>query len=476
MKLLLTLILSLSVFNCLAQDYNIQKFGAKADDKTLNTKAIQAAIDRCSEKGGRVVIPTGTYLSGTLYLKDNVNLYLMEGAVLKGSPDFKDYPGNEKTGSPKTYRAFLFALNVNNISISGKGTINGNGQSQAFQLGDDSGPKGNGGRPVLIRMTGCKYVDITDVHLENSAFWMQNYTACENLHIKGITVYNHVNFNNDGIDIDSKNVLIEDCVIDSDDDAMCLKSETPGRLCENVTIRNCVIASNCNGIKFGTASAGGFRNINISNVTIHHASVDLIRHWQKNMKFIGQPITVIAGIAIENVDGGLTDNINIGNVFMTDVQTPIFIKFGNRGSVKKPKVTDPGHLRNVIISNVTAESYSKVTSSITGFPGYDVENVQLNNIYITSMGTGTADDARIVLPEHETMYPENRMFGYVSPAGGLFARHVKGLSIQNCHWMTRKKDERPVVILDDVKQSSLTLLRAEGFNDSEPIIKDISTH
>lgn len=473
MKFIFTVLLSLALFNCSAQDYNIKKFGAKADDKTINTKAIQAAIDVCSAKGGRVVIPAGTYLSGTLYLKDNVNLYLMEGAVLKGSPEFKDYPDNLKPGGTKTFRAFLFALNASHISISGKGTISGNGQSQVFQLGDDSGPKGNGGRPVLIRMTGCKYVDIMDVHLENSAFWMQNYMACENLHIKGITVYNHANFNNDGIDIDSKNVLIEDCVIDSDDDGLCLKSDEAGRLCENVTIRNCVVSSNCNAIKFGTASSGGFRNINISNVTIKKASVDLIRHWQKNMKFIGQPITVISGIAIENVDGGLTDNINISNIYMTDVQTPIFIKFGNRGSVKKPKVTDPGHLRNVIISNVTAESYSKNSSSITGFPGYDVENVQLNNIRITSMGTGTKEDAAITVPEHETMYPENRMFGYVLPAGGLFARHVKGLSIQNCQWITREKDERPVVILDDVKQSSLTQLSAQGFNDNQNIIKTI---
>jgi polygalacturonase len=485
MKLLITGLLSLSVLTGMAQEYtaksmgdimglehnyNIKEFGAKADDHTLNTQVIQAAIDACSKSGGRVIIPEGTYISGTLNLKDNVDLHLLPGAVLKGSTQFKDYP--DLAPGKKAVRAFICASGVNHIAITGQGTINGNGQSQEFQLGDDSGPKGNGGRPVLILMKGCKYVDITDVRLENSAFWMQNYVDCENLHVKGITVYNHANWNNDGIDIDSKNVLVEDCVIDSDDDALCLKSHDANRTCENVTIRNCVISSNCNGIKFGTASLGGFRNINISNITIHEAPVDRIRNWQKHMKFIGQPKTVIDGIAIENVDGGITDNVNISNIYMTNVQTPIFIRLGNRGAARGAK--DPGHLRNVSITNVTAESYSKMSSHITGLPGYDVENVQLSNIRILSMGTGTKEDAAIALPENPATYPENRLFGYIIPAGGLFARHVTGLSVQNCSWLTREKDDRPVVILEDVKETSFSLLRATGFDDDKNIVKKVN--
>ena len=470
MRLLFTLLLALTIFRSLGQDYAIKSYGAKADSTILNTKAIQAAIDACSKTGGRVVIPAGTWLSGTIYFKPNVNVHLLPGAVLKGSPDFKDYP--DLTPGKKPVRAFISATNVNHIAITGQGTINGNGTSQAFQLGDDSGPNGNGGRPVLILMKGCKYIDIMDVHLRNSAFWMQNYVDCENLHVKGISVYNHANWNNDGIDIDSKNVLVEDCIIDSDDDALCLKSHDAGRTCENVVIRNCVISSNCNGIKFGTASVGGFRNINISNITIHEAPIDRIRNWQKNMKFIGAPKTVIDGIAIENVDGGITDNITISNIYMTNVQTPIFIKLGNRGATRGAK--DPGHLRNVSISNVTAESYSKMTSHITGFPGYDVENVQLSNIRILSMGTGTADDALIKLPENATTYPENRIFGYIIPSGGLYARHVTGLSVQNCSWLSRQKDERPVVILDDVKEASFQLNRAKGFADDKNIVKQVN--
>lgn len=470
MRLLFTLCLAFTVFNSLGQDYSIGSYGARADSTVLNTKAIQTAIDACSKTGGRVIIPAGTWLSGALSFKPNVNLHLLSGSVLKGSPDFKDYP--DLAPGKKPVRALISASNVDHIAITGQGTINGNGTSQAFQLGDDSGPNGNGGRPVLVMMKGCKYIDVMDVHLRNSAFWMQNYVDCENLHVKGITVYNHANWNNDGIDIDSRNVLVEDCTIDSDDDALCLKSHDEGRTCENVVIRNCVISSNCNGIKFGTASLGGFRNINISNITIHEAPIDRIRNWQKNMKFIGAPKTVINGIAIENVDGGITDNVTVSNIYMTNVQTPIFIKLGNRGSIRGAK--DPGHLRNVSISNVTAESYSKMTSHITGFAGYDVENVQLSNIRILSMGTGTAEDARIKLPENATTYPENRIFGYIIPSGGLYARHVTGLSVQNCSWLTRQKDERPVVILDDVKEALFQLNRASGFADDHNLVKKVN--
>jgi polygalacturonase len=475
MKSISTLIISASLclFSVAAsaqtRDYNIKRFGAKADDKTINTKAIQQAIDQCSANSGRVIIPAGVFLSGSLQLKDNVNIYLEDGAILKGSADMKDYAAIDKNAK-SPHHAFLSAENASHITISGKGTVNGNGLSQTFQFGDDSGPLGSNGRPMLIHMSGCKDITVEDLHLENSAYWMQKYIGCENVHLNKLTIYNHANYNNDGFDIDSKNVLIENCTVDSDDDGLCLKSEDASRPCENVTIRNCTVASNCNGIKFGTASHGGFRNINISNITVKKASEDRIRHWQKGLKFIDQPITVLSGIAVENVDGGLTDNVNINNIWMTDVQTPIFIKLGNRNAAKKPGA-DPGHLRNVTISNVTAESHSKMTSSITGFPGHDVENVVLSNIHILAMGAGTAQDVRINPTENAMGYPENRMFGQVLPAGGLFVRHVNGLSLLNCTWQARQPDERPVVLLSDVKNVHHELLRAEGFSDNQQIVQ-----
>lgn len=474
MKTYFTCLLLCCSITAFSADHNILEYGAKADGKTKNTRAIQAAVDKCSrEHGGRVIVPAGKFMSGTIVFKNDVTLYLQDGAEIIGSPDNKDYPDQLTSEGKKATWALIVAQNVNHIAIAGHGTINGNGAAPAFQLGDDTAPGYTGVRPNIITMVNCKDIEILDIHLLNSPHWMETYVRCENLHIKGVQIYNHSNLNNDGIDIDSKNVLVEDCNIDSDDDGICLKSDDPTVPCENVTIRNCTVASNCNAIKFGTSSYSGFKNINISNITIHKASQDLFRHWSTKMKFIDQPVTVISGISIENVDGGTTDNVTISNIYMDDIQTPIFIKFGNRGSLKHKGTPSylPGHLRNIIISNVTAVSHSKITSSITGFPGYDVENVQLNNIRLSTTGNGMADEAAITLPENETTYPENRMFGNVLPSSGLYIRHVKGISLQNITLQTRNLDARPAIIMDDVKDAHVSLLATEQTEIADAALK-----
>jgi len=464
MKTLFTVLLFGISCSAYSADHNILAYGAKADGKTTNTRAIQAAVNKCSaERGGRVIIPAGVFMSGTIALKSNVELYLAEGAEIKGSSDNKDYPQPQSADGKKATWALIVALDVHHIAITGRGTINGNGTAPAFQLGDDTAPGYSGIRPNIITMVNCKDIEILNVHLRNSPHWMQTYFRCQNLHIKGIQIYNHANLNNDGIDIDSKNVLIEDCTIDSDDDGICLKSDDDNIPCENVTIRNCTIASNCGAIKFGTSSHSGFRNISISNITIHKASRDLFRHWQQHVQFVDQPITAIAGISIENVDGGKTDNVTIDNVFMEDVQTPIFIKLGNRGAAKSkdPALVNPGHLRNVSISNIIAVSHSKITSSITGFPGYNVENVILKNITISTPGNGTAAEANAPLPENEAAYPDARMFGVTLPSSGLYVRHAKGIVLENITLKTRNSDARPQIIMDDVKDAQISLLNIE---------------
>lgn len=468
MKLLLIALLCFISTTAFSADVNILAFGAKADGKTINTKAIQAAIDKCSKTGGTVIIPNGTFLTGTIHLKSNVNIHLTDGAILMGSPQFKDYPNNTRqsdtrTGNgvnTRTNKALIFADAVSNVVLSGHGVVNGNGLSPAFQMGDDSQSKDSRTRPVLILMMDCKNIMLEDLNLKNSAYWMENYMGCVNLHIKGISVYNHANFNNDAVDIDSKNVLIEDCSFDSDDDGICLKSGSKDKICEDVVVRNCTVRSNCNAIKFGTGSVGGFRNVNISNITIKQASEDRIRHWQKTLKFIEQPVTVISGIAIENVDGGITDNVTVNNIYMEDVQTAIFIRLGNR------RQGDPGHLRNVTISNVTAVSHSKMTNSITGIPGYPVENVLLSNIRISGMGNGSGDEAGLPAPESEKLYPENRMFGFTLPASSLYVRYVDGITLQNVDLELRNADFRPAIVMDDVKRVQASVLSVR-----EPVIK-----
>jgi polygalacturonase len=145
-------------------------------------------------------------------------------------------------------RALIYADSVENIGIVGEGTIDGNGKSPAFITEDD-----NPNRPKLIFIVNCKRVKVENLRFQNTAFWLQHYFACDGVYIKGLNIYNHGNKNVDGIDIDSKNVVIQDCIIDCDDDALCFKSDG-NFLCENVVVTNCILSSNCNFIKMGTAS------------------------------------------------------------------------------------------------------------------------------------------------------------------------------------------------------------------------------
>jgi hypothetical protein len=274
--------------------YNIVDFGALPDGVSLNTQAIQKAIDKCAEDGGgKVVVPAGVFLTGTIYLRSQVELHLEEQATIKGSPSFEDYPDNDvkyvnsfsyPNGKLFENKALIFGEGVCNVAITGKGTIDGSGDSPTFQLGNDSNT-GSRRRPSVILLINSRNIHVYDLHLRNSAYWMQNYLGCDSLHLKGLTIYNHTNYNQDAMDIDAKNVLIEDCVIDADDDGVCLKSHDANRPVENVTVRNCVIASNCNAVKFGTKSDGGFRNVSVSRCVIRKASEDHIRQWQKNLKF-----------------------------------------------------------------------------------------------------------------------------------------------------------------------------------------------
>ena len=469
-----------------AQTYNIIDYGAVAGGKTINTKAIQAAIDHCAQTGGTVMIPAGTFVTGTLYIKSNVAIYLAEAAKIIGSSSFADYPDNEvhyknffthfPDGKSRTNKALLFAEGMHDISIKGKGTIDGNGASKEFDLGDDAFSQRSKERPCTILFINCKKIAVTNIHLTDPAYWLENYIDCDGLLLKGLTIYNHSNSNVDGMDIDSRNVTIEDCNIDSDDDAICFKSHSRNNICENIIVRNCTIASNCNAIKFGTTSIGGFHNINISNCVIHKSAESPIFHWQKNLQFIDEPITVISGVAIEMTDGGLADSITISDIKMEDVQTPIFLFLGNRGrkQVGDTSIAPVGTMKNIVLRNITATSHSKMTSSITAFPGYYIEDVTLDNIHLNNMGGGDSSDAKIMLKENPTAYPENRMYKYVYPASGLYIRHAKNIILKDIHFDYRNKDLRPAVIMEDVIGGKINGLRSEQQLDESSLVKQIN--
>lgn len=409
-----------------------------------NAAAIQKAIDKLSAAGGgTVIVPAGHFLTGPIELKSGVELHLEKDARLLGVADIAAYEKahNIINGKRSNHSALIYAYKQKDISVTGPGAIDGQGGDPAFNVGKED----PGGRPMIILFRECSNVVVKDVHLENSAHWVQYYTDCEGVRVSGVNVYSHTNYNNDGIDIESKDVVVSDCTFDCEDDAICLKG-AGNNLCENVSVTGCVAASNCNAIKLGTGSDTGYRNVTISDITVRRASEDNFRHWSTKIPGITAPVTVISGIAVEVVDGGICENVTISNVTMRDVQTPIFIRMGRRCASQYP---GGSRMKGITISGVTAESESMMSSSITGVPGLRPEDIYLTDIDITAPGGGTADMANIEVPEAEDSYPENRKLGYTLPAGGLYIRHADNVTLSNVRFHFREPDARPLIVTDD---------------------------
>ncbi len=424
----------------------VTRFGALGDGKNLDTEYIQSAIDACAKAGGGTVnFPAGTYLSGTLLLRDNVNLHLQEGATLLGSTRLEDYP--EIKSQLRHYyeevvlRSLIYGENLSHVSITGKGTIDG--QGEAFVVTTKKKPDRYLDRPYIIRMITCNNLQVRDITLQNSAMWMQHYLACEDLTINGITVFNHANQNNDMIDIDGcRNVIISNCSGDTDDDALTFKS-TSVHACENIVVTNCILSSHCNAIKCGTESTGGFRNITISNC--------VIRPSRDTVPIFGLP-TGTSGISLEIVDGGIMNGVSISNISMDGPEVPIFIRLGNRARKHIPEVETPpvGQLSNVLISQVIARNAGRTGCSITGIPGFPVKNINLSDMILEFKGGVVDPVAQADVPELEDHYPEGTMFGEL-PSFAFFIRHAEDISLSNIKVSTHDTDKRKPVLTDDVK-------------------------
>lgn len=423
---------------------NVLDFGAAANGTQLDTKKIQSAVDACPSPGGVLYFPPGTYLSGTIFLKSNICLVLELGATLLASADLKDYP-SVRPASVRSYtdnyvrHSLLYGEALDHITITGGGTIDGQGAMFQGQY-----PK----RPYIIRLIKCTNVEVSGIHLMNSPMWVQHYLECSHVYLHGLTVHSVCNANNDGIDLDACNkVRVSNCDIVSGDDAIVLKSTTENP-CQNIAVSNCVISSNSNALKLGTESTGGFRNITMSNCTIYD--------------------TNLSGIAVESVDGGTLEDVNVSNITMRNVKSAIFLRLGNRGRpIYEAAPHRPvGAFRNVTITNVLAEGADKIGSAIVGLPDHPIENVTLQNIRVEYEGGGTKEDATREVPEKEGAYPEYPSFG-VLPAYGFYCRHVRGLRLNNVHVALKKSDDRPAFVCDEVSCLGVTGLQADN---SDPVI------
>ncbi|HEU0140306.1 MAG TPA: glycoside hydrolase family 28 protein [Bryobacteraceae bacterium] len=433
-----------------AQTFDVRAHGAKGDGVTLDSPAIQKAIDAAfSAGGGVVVLPAGNYLSGTLVLKSNVSLRLYPGATLWASKRAEDY-------NP---RRLIYAVDAENIAVEGQGTINGNGDTWWDKQTGRRSYKAMPGRPSpLLEFVNSRNVRVQDVSIRQAPGWAIHPLECDGVLIRGIRIIADPRGpNTDGIDPDSsRNVLIADSFIDTGDDAIVIKTtgQRGGKILpsENITITNCVLTTRCNAFKMGTESRGDFRNISVTNCAIY-----------------GKPDTVqrpISGIAVEMVDGAVTDGVVVSNITMRDVDTPIFIRLGNRG--RGQAVPTTGSLRNVSINNVIAAG-GTMSSSVTGLPGHRVQNVSLTGINITMKGGEQEVRGLLDVPEQEDKYPEARMFGKL-PSHGFFVRHVEGLTMRSLQLRTEEPDVRPAMIFHDVRELDLDGFRADSVHGKEAVL------
>lgn len=424
-----------------ARVYDIVDYGAVSDTTRLSTAAVQKAIDSCNAAGGGTVsVPAGNYKIGSIVLRSNVTLNLENGATLYGSTDIADYQPmttdyvSLRTNVPTIQ--LIYADNASNVAITGLGTIDGRGKAFPKLTWNDEGIT----RPHLLRLIRCSDVTVSGVTLKNSGCWMQHYLACDRVKIHGITVINRNNYNNDALDLDGcHNVTVSDMIADSDDDGITLKSTSP-RLCEDITISNCVVSSHCNAIKLGSETNGGFRNIIVRGVVVKPSA-------DQSSRYFGLP-TGHSAISLEIVDGGSMSNVDIADITITGTESPIFIRLADRRRpyAENVPIDKVGSISGIRLHDILIDGAGPTGCSITGIEGHPVTDVQISDVTIRHAGgqpvTAAPADEKIA------EYPEATMWG-ILPAKGFWLNHTRNVTFRNVNVITDAPDERPLFVATD---------------------------
>ena len=455
--------------------YNVTKYGVIPNIDELQTEKIQNLINSLDE-GGEIYFPKGTYNLSTIFLRDNITINIAKGAKILGPLDFNEYAKLEPVDfkryqdvSHSYFNCSLFvAKNCNNITFKGRGIVDLRSVWDEENINDmvHRGAK-------IIALKECNNVLIENLDLRYATDLAVYFTYCKNVIVRGIKLKVYI----DGISPDNcKNVLIENCHVISGDDGIVFKSSyNLNRLevMDGCIVRNCLVQSRCNALKFGTESNGGFKNIHIENIKI------------KN--------TRISGIAIESVDGAHIDNLTFNNIEMENVIAPIFIHLGDR--LRGPEGSEVGSISNIKISNLTSKGpyvpYKTVawnyvsfknndlvqypwslnyltdkkelkalentpwqfTCNVCGFMDKRIKYITLENITLELNG-GVKEYNREV-PERGLEYPEVFTYGTILPASGIYFRHIENLKIKNFKLTTIKEDSRPPLCFDDVINSTI---------------------
>jgi polygalacturonase len=487
-----------------SERFSVHAFGATGDGRTLDTAAVNEAILAAAAAGGGVVeFPAGDYLCHSIRLRSQITLYLGPGATIVAAdpppegaaggydpPEPNPWDEFQDFGHSHWHNSLIWGEDLEDVAITGPGRIYGRGLSRGNGRvslpvnvtaprppGDPlpdvlaaDGPRVGPSRPDLvpgpfgypnardtlpdgvgnkaIALKRCRRVTLRDFSVLHGGHFAILATGVDDLTIDNLTI----DTNRDGVDIDAcRNVRVSNCAVNSPwDDGICLKSSHAlgeRRITENVTITGCLLSGYDEGtlldgtrqrrterrggpmgrIKLGTEAGGGFRNIAVTGCVFDYSR----------------------GLALEQVDGGVLEDVVVGNVTMRDVpNAPVFIRLGAR--LRAPGAGSPGVVRRITVDNLNAAGVSADHGIfLAGLPGHRIEDVVLSNVRIRYAGGGTAEEAAREVPEMESGYPEPDLFG-VLPAWGLFARHVGDLVVRGMDLRTDEDDRRPAIILDDV--------------------------
>ena len=465
--------------------FNVREFGAAGDGKTLDTDAVNRAIDAAAAAGGGLVLfPPGTYLCFSIHLKSNVHLHLLQGSTIEAAAS--PLPGQTTGYNGGTYDAaepntpwepyqdfghnhwhnsLIWGEDLHDFSITGTGLIYGKGLSFGSRGKRGDYPTyiaeqaGVGNKSIALK--NCRNVLLRDFSILKGGHFGLLLTGVDNLTIDNLKI----DTDRDGMDIDCcQNVRVSNCTVNSPwDDGICPKSSYAlghPKPCKNVTIANCRVSGY---YMLGTVLDGTFQRF--PEGQRHYGTGRIKCGTESNGGFINFTITGCVfegclGYALESVDGALLEDVTISNTTMRDlVCGPLFLRLGAR--LRGPKEsTKVGTLRRVLISNLDCyNAPARQGSILSGIPGYTIDDVKLANIYIQTAGGGTAEQAQRQVPEDEHGYPEPGRFG-ITPSSGFFLRHMRNLEMSHVEIANATADARPAFYLDDVNRPDFFAITA----------------
>ena len=455
--------------------FDIRDFGAVGDGNKLNTAEIQAAIDTANAAGGGIVlVPSGgTFICGTIEIKSNVTFHVATNARLLGSPKPEDYSRGNGIPPGNGNIVFISAADAENFTISGNGTIDGNGLAFWTGQGDNTGPGDNSSegyfdRPHLIIFYHCKNFRVQDVYLYASAYHCMRILNCEYVYLERIRINNRVNKNNDGFHFNNTQyVHIDGCDVRCQDDACALFGSN-----KFITVANSSFSTRWSIFRFG---GGSSEFITVTNCTIYET--------------YGCVIKMGAGRNTRH------ENMIFSNLILRDVTGPFSLGLSDQYRTRPGQENQPppqrGIVRNIVFDNIRGnivsvpqqyedmhwEQYyrpgeTRTCITLNSFGESYLENITISNVHLTFGGGGTAEEAQLRnVPEIAGEYFE---IG-ARPAYGVYARNVRGLTIDNVRLETATPDLRPAVVLDNVADASITALVTQGNAAGPSVLRCINT-